>query len=171
MSEEFAQPVFLDTTVISNFASTNAIDFLIHVLDAPIVVPAVQDEIEQGVDDGHEYLTAAVVAFGDGLVISDAPPEIEGETLRDQLDRGETAALRGAVEYDGTIATDDLAARRLAEELGVPVTGSVGLLFIGVKHELIDVEIADEWLKTWREERGFFAPVESVTELLDVRDP
>jgi predicted nucleic acid-binding protein len=76
-------------------------------------------------------------------------------------------ALRGAVERDGTIATDDLAARRLATELDVPVTGSIGLLVLGIKREHIDSETADEWLEVWRDERGYYAPIESVTELLD----
>jgi predicted nucleic acid-binding protein len=75
--------------------------------------------------------------------------------------------LRGAVEHDGTVATDDLAARRLATELDMPVTGSIGLLVLGIKREHIDSETADEWLEVWRDERGYYAPVESVTELLD----
>jgi predicted nucleic acid-binding protein len=75
--------------------------------------------------------------------------------------------LRGAVERNGTIATDDLAARRLATELDVSVTGSVGLLVLGIKREHIDSETADEWIDIWRTERGYYAPVESVTELID----
>jgi predicted nucleic acid-binding protein len=163
----YPQPVFLDATVISNYASTNSIEFLVHVLEAPIVVPAVRDEIERGVEHGHEYLTIAVEAFDEGLPISDAPSETIGVKLRERLDPGETEALRGAVERDGTIAADDLAARRLAAELDVPVTGSIGLLVIGIKRERIDTETADEWIETWRNERGYYAPVESVTELLD----
>lgn len=167
MPDGHPEPVFLDATVISNFASTNSIAFLSHVLESPTVVPAVREEIEQGVDLGHEYLTGAVEAFGEALPIIDTPPKVEGVHLRDQLDPGETDALRGAVEHDGTLATDDLAARRLAAELDVPVTGSIGLLVLGVKRDYIDSETADEWIDTWRDERGYYAPVESVSELLD----
>jgi predicted nucleic acid-binding protein len=88
-------------------------------------------------------------------------------SLHDRLDPGETEALRGAVEHDGTIATDDLAARRLVTELDMPVTGSIGLLVLGIKREHIDSETADKWLEVWRDERGYYAPVESVTELVD----
>jgi len=49
----------------------------------------------------------------------------------------------------------------------VPVTGSIGLLVLGIKREHIDSETADEWLEVWRDERGYYAPVENVTELLD----
>lgn len=167
MPDRYPQPVFLDTTVIGNFASTSSVEFLVHLLEAPIVVPAVRDEIERGVKHGHEYLTSAVEAFDNGLAVSDVPPEIGGVSLHDRLDPGETEALRGAVEHDGTIATDDLAARRLVTELDMPVTGSIGLLVLGIKREHIDSETADKWLEVWRDERGYYAPVESVTELVD----
>lgn len=167
MPDGYPQPVFLDATVISNFASTNSIEFLVDILEAPVVAPAVRDEIEQGVDFGHEYLTSAVEAFDEGLAVSDVPPETGRESHDKRLDPGETEALRGAFERDGTLATDDLAARRLATDLDVPVTGSVGLLVLGIKREHIDSETADEWIDIWRNERGYYAPVESVIELLD----
>ena len=167
MPDGYPQPVFLDATVISNFASTTSVEFLVHLLEAPIVVPAVRDEIERGVKHGHEYLTSAVEAFDNGLAVSDVPPEIGRVTLHERLDPGETEALRGAVERNGTIATDDLVARRLATELDVSVTGSVGLLVLGNEREHIDSETADEWIDTWRTERGYYAPVESVTERID----
>jgi hypothetical protein len=49
----------------------------------------------------------------------------------------------------------------------MPVTGSIGLLVLGIKREHIDSETADEWIDIWRTERGYYAPVESITELLD----
>ena len=167
MPDGYPQPGFLDVTVISNFASTSSVEFLVHLLEAPIVVPAVRDEIERGVKHGHEYLTSAVEAFDNGLAVSDVPPETRRMSLHERLDPGETEALRGAVERNGTIATDDLVARRLSTELDMPVTGSIGLLVLGIKRERIDSETADEWLEVWRDERGYYAPVESVTELLN----
>lgn len=167
MADGYPQPVFLDATVISNFASTNTVEFLVKLLESPIVVPAVRDEIEQGVDLGHDYLTGAIEAFDEGLTVSDVPPEMGGVQFSNRLDPGEAEALRGAAERDGTLATDDLVARRLAAERDVPVTGSIGLLVLGIRSEHIDSETADEWIDIWRNERGYYAPVESVTELLD----
>jgi predicted nucleic acid-binding protein len=167
MPDGYPELVFLDATVISNFASTDSIEFLVSVLESPVVVPSVRDEIEQGRQFGHEYLDSAVEAFGDGFRVSDVSPETEDEQFRERLDAGEAEALRGAVERDGTLATDDLAARRLADERDVPVTGSVGILVLGIERGHIDSETADEWLVTWRETRGYYAPVESVEEVLD----
>lgn len=167
MPEGYPQPLFLDATVLSNFASTDAIEFLTEVLEAPIVVPAVRDEIEQGQQFGHDYLANAVEAFDNGLRVNDRPPETGTVQFRDRLDAGEAEALRAAVEHNGTLATDDLAARDLADDHDVPVTGSIGLLVFGVEGGSIDRKTADEWLATWREVRGYYAPVESVEEIID----
>ena len=67
---------------------------------------------------------------------------------------------------DGTFVSDDVAARRLADELGVPKTGSIGLLVNGIARNELSVETADEWLDVWRKQRGYYAPVESVADAL-----
>ena len=86
MPDGHPQPIFLDATVISNFASTSSVEFLVHLLEVPIVVPAVRDEIEQGLKRGHEYLANAAEAFDSGLSVSDVPPELERASLRERLD-------------------------------------------------------------------------------------
>ena len=96
MPDGYPQPIFLDATVISNFASTNSVEFLVHLLEAPIVVPAVRDEIEQGLKHGHEYLANAVERLDSGLSVSDVPPEIERASLHERLDPGETESVAGS---------------------------------------------------------------------------
>jgi predicted nucleic acid-binding protein len=167
MAGQYPQPVFLDATVLSDFASTAAIEFLVDLLESPTVAPAVRDETEQGRSAGHDYLDVAVDAFDEGLAVTDIPPEAGETDIRDRLDAGEAESLLGAIEHGGTLATDDLTARRLADDRSVPVTGSIGLLVLGVERGLIDRETADAWLDTWREERGYYAPVESVGDVLE----
>lgn len=65
MADRYPTPVFLDATVLSNFASAGGTSLLTTVLEAPVVVPAVRDEVERGLDAGHEYLDAAVRSIGD----------------------------------------------------------------------------------------------------------
>lgn len=161
------RPMFLDATVLSNFASTDAIDFLVALLDAPIVVPAVRDEIQRGHDLGHDYLSNAIEAFDDGLSIGTDPATGGEPRVRERLDAGEADALLGALDADGTLATDDLAARGLASDLSVPVTGSIAILVMGIERDQIDRDLADGWLEAWCEGRGYYAPVESVGEILD----
>ncbi|AXG05662.1 hypothetical protein DU500_03990 [Haloplanus rubicundus] len=167
MAERHPQPVFLDTTVVSNFASTDGIGLLTTVLDSPVVVPAVREEIERGERAGYEYLDAVVDALAESLPVREVPSEADHSDIRDRLDAGEAESILGALEHGGTVATDDLAARRVAESREVPVTGSVGLLVLGVERGTIASETADDWLDGWRKHRGYYAPVESVKELLD----
>lgn len=169
MSDEVAPPVVLDATVLSNFASSSSVALLVTVLDHPVVVSAVREELEEGYDRGHEFLQDALDSLGDGvdLVALGERADATDDELRARLDRGEAESLLVAIERGGTIATDDLAARRLAATYDVPVTGSIGVLALGVRRGVIDVETANEWLAIWREERGFYAPVARVEELLE----
>ena len=43
----------------------------------------------------------------------------------------------------------------------------VPLLVLGVESAYLDRDTAEERLDTWRERRGYYVPVESVTEILD----
>ena len=90
--------------------------------------------------------------------------------LRARLDPGEAESLVGAIAHDGMLATDDLAARRLAADIDVPVTGSVGLLVLGLRRNALDVETANAWLETWRNERGYYAPVERIEDVLSTEE-
>jgi predicted nucleic acid-binding protein len=167
MPEQPPSPVSLDTTVVSNFASTDGIGFLTTLLESPVVVPAVREEIERGERAGYEYLGVAVDALDESLPIREVPSEADDSEIRDRLDAGEAESILGVLAHGGTVATDDLAARRVAESRDIPVTGSIGLLVLGVERERIDSKTADEWLDGWRKHRGYYAPVESVKELLD----
>lgn len=166
MSDD-SQLVVLDTTVLSNFASTDGLSLVTAILESPVVVPAVRDELERGLDAGHEYLATAVDALDEGLSVQPLSSDDDRPEIRDRLDLGEAESLLWAIEHRGTLATDDLAARTIADQRGVPVTGSIGLLVLGVESGHLDRATADEWLDTWREKRGYYAPVESVTEILD----
>ena len=101
MSRRYPQPVFLDATVLSNFASSDSVRFLEMALDAPVVVPAVRDEIVRGQTLGHDYLAAALDAFDDGLPVGDRPVENDTRRIKERIDAGEAQALRCALEHGG----------------------------------------------------------------------
>lgn len=166
---EPSPPVFLDATVLSNFASSGSLGWLVALLNRPAAVQTVRDELERGREHGHRFLDDAIEVLGEGIPLL----EVNGDTaspedheIRQRLDAGEADSLRGALKHGGTLATDDLAARRLASEYDVPVTGSIGLLVLGTGRDALDVDTANEWLATWRDERGCYAPVETVEEAL-----
>ncbi|WP_147270867.1 hypothetical protein [Haloplanus salinus] len=96
-------------------------------LEPPVVVPTVRDEIERGERAGYEYLGVAVDALGESLPIREVPSEADDSDIRDHLDIGEAESILGVLAHGGAVATDDLAARRVAERRDLPVTGSIGL--------------------------------------------
>lgn len=168
MSEGVARPVVLDATVLSNFASSGAVDQLGTLLDCPSTVRTVQAELEQG-SRTYGFLDDALSHIGDTIAVTDIDGLDGSQTdrIRARLDEGEAAALCKALDEGGTLATDDLAARRTASDHGVPVTGSVGLLALGVRRGVFSVQTANQWLGTWREKRGYYAPVDSIEDVLD----
>ena len=167
MSATPRQPVVLDATVLSNFASTGTVDVLVDMLDRPTTVPAVQTELERGYARDYDFLDDALARIGDDITLLGVEELSSGAAaIRDRLDSGEAEALLGAMAHEGTLATDDLAAREMATERGVPVTGSVGLLVVGIRRGEIDASTANQWLDNWRATRGYYAPVERIEEIL-----
>jgi len=170
MSEALASPVVLDATVLSNFANSDSVEFLTTTLANPHTVPAVRTELEQGVAAGYRYLDAALDIIDSGDIgMADNVPDIlaeEYDTIQTRLDAGEAEALVAAHTAGGTLATDDGAARSIAGDYDVSLTGSIGLLVRGVVLGAVSIDTADEWLTTWVEERNYYAPVDTVTEAL-----
>lgn len=166
-----ADPLVLDATVLSNFASSNSISWLTTVFAAPVTAPIVNRELRHGIEHDYEFLQSALSAIENDEIsvhysAADGVTPTKFPELFDVLDRGEAQALGIAELLDGAIATDDLPARRLAVERDVPKTGSVGLLVAGVLRDELSIETADEWLDTWQTESDYHRPVESVTEAL-----
>lgn len=165
------QPLVLDSTVFSNFASSESLTWLTSSFSDLVTTPTVERELRDGVNEGYSFLRPAVRAIDDERVpvlgsVGEIANSPEMRSVFSRLDRGEAEALVIAQQDDGTLLTDDMAARNLADERGVPTTGSVGLLVNGVHRDLLSEETADEWLDTWRAERGYYAPVETIAEVV-----
>lgn len=169
MSEDDVQPVILDATVLSNFASSGTVNQLVVIIDRPVTVPAVREKLTRGRGREHEFLEDALEHLEDDIDVVEVQSSGDGTAseIQDRLDAGEADALISAINEEGILATDDLAARRLASSHGISVTGSVGILVLGIRRDVIDVHSANEWLTTWKETRGYFSPVDRVEEILE----
>ena len=83
---------------------------------------------------GEVYTTIEVaVEFGDTLpdwvIISKVANLHYQEILELQIDKGEASAIALAIEMeDATIVLDDYKARKVAEKLGLDITGSLGVI-------------------------------------------
>jgi predicted nucleic acid-binding protein len=151
-------PTVLNTTVLSNFAHVDHVELL---LDLPrlVTVDAVQEELEAGAKT-HLYIEHALAVLGEDIPV--ITPSTSAETIEEQLleslDPGEAQALAIAEVADGTVVTDDGDARTIAEQRGVSLTGSIGLLVRFVEDGHITAETADGYLKHWIDEAGFRSP-------------
>ncbi|WP_223301725.1 hypothetical protein [Haladaptatus sp. R4] len=151
-------------------------------------------ELEQGVEDGYGFLERALSELPPKTVSSaeigceiSAPRlnssfvDMMSPRLNRELDTGEAHALAVALdestwkrhahigghdEYSIIFASDDGDARTLARDLDVQVTGSIGILVHGIRKDMLSVKTADEWLRAWVEDIGYYSPVDSVEEVL-----
>jgi predicted nucleic acid-binding protein len=158
-TSEHPSPVVLDTSVLSNFARTDDLDLLGEISARFVTVEAVIGELQRGVEThGYEFLRRAI-----------APIDVETEPGDDLagLDQGETFAIHAAREHSGTVVLDDGLARDRARELGVALTGSVGLVIRLVRQGTISEDEANAMHERWVKEGQFRSHVESITEALE----
>lgn len=116
-------------------AHANLLELLRLLGDEVLVPRAVAEEIRRR---GPRDPTARALESASWLrvvEVPDIPPRIE----RWDLGAGESAVLAWCVEHPGTEAIiDDLAGRRCADALGVPVRGTLGLILIAKQRGRID---------------------------------
>lgn len=126
--------VVCDTSPLQYLHQLDLLHLLPTLATRVLVPPAVQDELAVGRSLGVnvpavEELSWAAVR---------RPVSHQAIPLIHDLGPGETEVLLLALELPGTIAVlDDALARRVAASLGIPLTGTLGLLIDAKKANLI----------------------------------
>jgi len=159
-----ANPIVLNTTVLSNFAYIDQL-WVVAGLSGICAVPVVRKELEHGVDN-HPYLQSALDVLVDEIpvaTISDTVANREA-IVGGHLDPGEAQAFALADAHDVRLLTDDGDARSFAKDQGVTVVGSVGVLLAAIDAGKIDEVTADEWLSTWIDEISYYVPYRTISE-------
>lgn len=97
------------------------------------------------------------------------PDSAAEQRLRAEFDLvlgpGEASSLALASSRGLALVSDDLAARRLAEEREVPLTGTLGILITLVRDGTLTLAEANDLLATMIERR-YRSPVERLDELI-----
>ncbi len=86
-------------------------------------------------------------------------------SLRVRLEEGEASCLAIAKKRSLKFPTDDYDARKVANIIGIPVSGTVGVLTLCVKRGMLFKEQGNEILKNMIL-KGFYSPVESLDEVM-----
>jgi predicted nucleic acid-binding protein len=93
---------------------------------------------------GEIITTKEVVQeFGEELpnwvIVKSATDKYRQRILETQVDRGEASAIALALEFpESMIILDDYKARKIAENLGLEITGTIGVIIIAKKRGIIN---------------------------------
>lgn len=132
---------------------------LLSVFDTLLIPETVYEEIERGgLPDTLEDISYTCIE-------SD-----EADVRTEELDAGERAALAAAKEHDVVLLTDDLAARETAENVGIDVHGSIGVIALGYSQGYLSRDEAATRMRALQKETSLFvtaAVVEHGIRLLD----
>ncbi len=165
--------VIVNTTVISNFASIGQLDLLRRLFGEICIAVHVYEEIKQGQEEGYRFyenIEKWIYPFSnDGwirltsLVNNDELRYLQ--ELPARLHSGERASIAIARHRGWVLLTDDWEARKVAEGLGIPVSGSIGCLVLSVERGLCSLEEANVWLNQMIEQ-GYHSPITDLTPLV-----
>lgn len=153
----------VDTTVFSNFATLRRLSLVQEAFPDVAAPRAVLDELAEGRRLGH--FPALDWSWLPEIHLQ-AEERQDFEALRVGLGPGEAACLAVAKARGALLLTDDQAARRRAQFLGVEVSGSVGVLSRLVDARALSPNEADGLLHRLID-AGYWSPVSSLHELED----
>ncbi|MGB7443832.1 MAG: DUF3368 domain-containing protein [Coleofasciculaceae cyanobacterium] len=120
-----AESPAINTSPLIFLSKANLLN-LLQIVNSQIIVPeAVATEIQAY---GEMDVTARTLAATDWLVVTPTPP-VRAVIQSWDLGAGESAVLTWGYTHPGTeVILDDLAGRRCATTLGIPVRGTLGLV-------------------------------------------
>jgi predicted nucleic acid-binding protein len=89
----------------------------------------------------HDILLEYGIQLPDWIEVQQAKDQYKQQLLEMQIDKGEASSIALALETaDNTVILDDWKARKLAERLGLSVTGTLGVIIraknTGLKHSI-----------------------------------
>lgn len=153
--------VLADNTVLSNFVKVNKLDLLKKAFEKLYVTEQVLEEFKKGVKRG--VLPNISLDF-EVLKLREDEMELYN-SLRVKLGKGEASCLAIAKNRNMKFLTDDSDARKVANILGVPVSGTIGVLVRCVEKGLITKEEGNQILKEMII-KGFYSPISDLDEIV-----
>jgi predicted nucleic acid-binding protein len=155
--------VLLDNTVLSNFSAIQRPD---------LVRAAFVEQVgttEQAFREMVEGIAVGKIPTCDwdwlARIAITAVEQGQFDAFCEHLGEGEASCLAVAKERGYRLATDDKDARRLARQLGLSLTGTIGILAILVKKGRIAIDEGDRFLRHMVA-AGYRSPLVTLEEIL-----
>ena len=158
MTSSQSKPVLLDNTVLSNFARIDRHTLVMELWPSCATTLEAWQEFQVGIMIGKLPKNA-----WKGLSIIEltkAEHELSNG-LSMILGLGERACIAAASQRNGLFMTDDRKARQVALELGIKITGTLGILVVAVERRKIVLKEANRLLKAMVES-GYRSPVDDL---------
>ena len=156
--------VLVDNTVLTNFALIKREDILRDVF--PLYLFTTEDvlkELYKGEKRG--VLPKRNWNFLKILKIESEHEQHLFERLNQRLGEGESSCLSLAVNRGiNKMLTDDLDTRRYAQRIGIPVSGTIGVLVSAIRNGIISKEEGNIFLSKMIE-KGYYSPYKNLNEL------
>ncbi len=154
--------ILLDNTVLSNFALLGRLDLLPLAVGDQAAIPAqVLQEYNNGVAKG--ILPQATWEWLEVVEMNSGEHRLFNQHLS-RVNAGEAACLAIAAVRNGLVITDDRDARKLAAQLKIPVSGTIGILVRLHTLGVITLSEANELLSQMIE-RGYRSPITKLEDL------
>ena len=163
MATGIARPVLLDNTVLTNFALADEARLVTCLwATGACTTCAALAEYKAGATSG---LVPVATWVSLPVVTLTEEETAFAAGLSPRLGAGERTCLAVALYRRGLLASDDLDARRVAKAYCVPLTGTVGILVLGVRRGHLSRDRADAVLEAMIA-RGYHSPVTTLGDLL-----
>jgi len=152
----------VDNTVLSNFALVGRIELIPLALGSNVsTTTQVAAEFQDGVARGR--LPETRLAWLEVLELLPEELDLYSEQLK-RVNAGEAACLAVAAHRNGRVLTDDRDARKLAAQMKIPVSGTLGVLLRLVQIDELTLPEANNMLKQMIAQ-GYRSPVEKLDDL------
>lgn len=131
-----AEIVVADAGPLIAFGRLRRIEVLARVFERVVVPRAVFEEtqVHPGLPDAQAIVSARAAGL---FVVEDSPPDLTRLPPDAELGEGETAAIAFAAERGYGVLIDEKLGRSVAEALNLKVIGTVGVLLIARRRNLI----------------------------------
>lgn len=139
--------IISNASTLIYLAKVNRLHLLKDLFKKVIIPMEVYEEVViRGIKDGFSDARIVENAVKDGWIeVVKSPKDIRSEMKFKELDYGEIAVLKLAEAYPNSlILMDDASARKIAENLGYNVKGTLYVILLAVRRKIISKKIARE---------------------------
>ena len=130
-------PAVCNSTPLIALSRISRLELLSEYLGIVYIPQQVYDEV---VTHGGDLFGAKEVASADWMKLKEVTNRIAVDSLSVSLDKGESEAIVLAKEMNLLLVIDDRDGRKIAESLGLKITGTIGLLLLAAEDGKLDLK-------------------------------